>query len=96
MNTYTLGKVIRSNVAFAQSSTPVDPGGVTFKIKSPLGVTTTYVYGVDAEVVKDSTGNYHVDYEPDRQGVWSVRWQGTVSNKSAEESEFQIVESQFD
>jgi|SRR5882672_4345051 len=97
MNVYDLGDVVRSRVAFTNlASAAVDPGGVQFKIKSPLGAVTTYVYPVDSQLVKDSTGNYHVDVDADRQGVWVVRWVGTGSNKSASESAFQVGESQFD
>lgn len=97
MDTYDLGKVVRSAVAFTNvAGTAVDPGGVTFKVKSPLGVITTYVYLTDVEVVKDATGSYHIDLEPDSQGVWVVRWIGTGSNKTASEGSFQMIESQFD
>jgi hypothetical protein len=97
MNTYDIGAVVRSSVAFTDlAGTAVDPGGVTFKMKSPLGTITTYVFPADTQVVKDSTGKYHVDVEPDRQGIWSVRWAGTGANKSASESGFQVGESQFD
>lgn len=97
MNTYDLGVVVRLSAAFTNlAGAPVDPGGVTFKIKSPLGVITTYVYLVDGQLLKDSTGNYHVDFEPDKQGKWAVRWIGTSTNKGAEESFFQVGESQFD
>lgn len=97
MNVYDLGDVVRSTVAFTNlAGGAVDPGGVTFKLKSPLGVATTYVFPADLQIVKDSTGNYHVDLEPDRQGVWSVRWVGTGSNKAASESAFRVGESQFD
>lgn len=97
MNSYAIGQVVRIRAAFTNlSGAPVDPGGVTFKVKSPLGAVTTYNYPADTQVVKDSTGNYHVDFEPDRQGVWPVRWVGTGSNKGAGESAFLIAESQFD
>lgn len=38
-----------------------DPTVVTFKQRTPSGVETTYVYGTDAEVVRYSAGNFHVD-----------------------------------
>lgn len=97
MNTYALGVVVRCRAAFTNSAgTAVDPGVVTFKVKSPLGVITTYVYLTDPEVVKDSTGNYHVDVGGSRQGVWSYGSEGTGANATAGESEFKVSESQFD
>jgi len=97
MNSYDLGDVVRLTVAFTNlAGTAVDPGGVQFKIKSPLGVITIYNYPADTQVVKDATGNYHLDFEPDKQGIWAVRWAGTGSNKAASESSFEVTESQFD
>ncbi len=97
MNTHDIGDVVRISVAFTnQAGTPVDPGTVTVKVKTPIGLATTYVFGVDSGVIKDSTGNYHFDVEPAIQGVWAYRWEGAVSNKGAEENTFQIRESAFD
>jgi hypothetical protein len=74
----------------------VNPGTVSVKVKSPLGVITTYVYLTNPEVVKDSDGNYHIDIDPDRQGVWSVKWIGTGANKGSAKSRFKIDEDDFD
>jgi len=96
MNAYDSGDVVRMTVAFTnQSGTAVDPGAVAVKVKSPLGVKTTYNYPADG-VIKDSTGNYHFDIEPTVQGVWTYRWEGTIANKGAEENSFQVRESAFD
>lgn len=96
MNAYDSGDVVRMSVVFTnQTPVPVDPGAVAVKVKDPLGAKTTYNYPADG-VVKDSTGNYHKDIEPTIQGVWTYRWEGTISNKGAEESSFQVRESAFD
>ena len=96
MNFHDSGDVVRMSVTFTnQSGTAVDPGAVAVKVKNPLGVITIYNYPADG-VVKDSTGNYRFDIEPTVQGVWVYRWQGTVSNKAAEENSFQVRESAFD
>src|SRR5262245_15769254 len=97
MNVYDAGDVVRIKVTFTDlAGTPIDPGGVIARVKTPLGVKTTYTYGVDVALVKDSVGNYHIDIEPAIQGIWKYRWEGTISNKGAEESSFQIRESEFD
>ena len=97
MNIHDTGDVVRVNVAFTNlAGAPVDPGVVTVRIKNPVGVKTSYVYGIAVEVVKDSVGLYHMDLEPTIQGVWVYRWEGTVSNKGAEESSFEVKESEFD
>jgi len=96
MNSYDSGDVVRVAVTFTnQSGTAVDPGAVALKVKNPLGVITIYNYPADG-VIKDSTGNYHFDFDLTVQGKWVYRWQGTVSNKGAEENSFQVRESAFD
>jgi hypothetical protein len=96
-NTYTIGQVVRLRANF-QNATPtdVDPGTIQLKVKDPLGSVSTYVYGTDAEVIKDSAGNYHCDVEPAAQGVWKYRWEGLNSNKAAKENSFAVEESSFD
>ena len=69
-----------------------DPG----QGQGPLGEVSTYVYGTDAGVIKDSAGNYHIDVEPAAQGVWKYRWEGLNSNKAAKENSFAVEESSFD
>lgn len=67
-------------MAFANASgAAADPGTVTLKIRRENGLETTHVYGTDANVIKDSTGNYHYDIVLDQHGVWFFRWEGTVS-----------------
>lgn len=61
----------------------IDPTGLTFKLMSPTGTLTTYVYGTDAEVVKLSTGDYYVDVTPDESGRWRWRWVSTGSGRAS-------------
>jgi len=58
-------------------ATDVDPSTVTFKVYSPSGVTTTYVYATDAELIRLDTGDYYVDYVPNESGRWHYRWSST-------------------
>jgi hypothetical protein len=97
MDVFELGQVVRQNVTFKNlAGVAVDPGALTVKVKSPLGVVTTYVYGTDAQVVKDSEGNYHIDLDLDGQGVWSGKWIGTGANKGSKKFNFKIDEDEFD
>jgi len=73
----------------------VDPDTVKFLYTPPSGVTVELVYGTDAEVVKDSTGNYHVDLTPDEAGQWVYRWESTGSGQAAENGEFMVEPSAF-
>lgn len=60
----------------ASPPTAYDPATVRFVVKPPTGPRVTLVYGVDAVVVRDSTGVYHVDVELTAQGEWWVRAEG--------------------
>ena len=54
-----------------------DPTAITFKMLEPDGTVTTYVYGVDAELVKSATGIYYVDWTSDQAGRHLYRFIGT-------------------
>jgi hypothetical protein len=74
----------------------IDPTVVKFKVKNPnTNVITEYTYGTDAELVKDSTGNYHVDVSALVSGYWYYRFFATGTGESAEEHYFEVRESQF-
>jgi len=98
MNSYYPGAVVRIKGEFqnTDSLTYVDPGTITAKVKSPLGQTTIYQYGVDVGVIRDTQGKYSLALEPIIQGVWVYRWQGDGANKGSKEEFFQILESEFD
>src|SRR5207247_4798970 len=52
---------------------------------------TVLVYAVDVAVVKDSTGNYHVDLDTSVSGgTWDWRWEGLVTNQAAKEGKFYV------
>jgi len=93
---YYVGDKPRLTVTFTSGGVPVDPDALTVKVRNPANEVTTYVYGVDAEVVRDSIGVYHVDVSVDRSGTWRHRWEGTGSNQAAGESSFEVEDSYFD
>ena len=95
-NTYDVGDEVRLSAAFEKpANTPADPGTIVFKVKDPSGNITTYTYGSDAQLVKDSTGNYHVDVTIDEEGTWFYRFTGTGTVVAAGESFFYARESHF-
>ena len=59
----------------------------------PDATVTTYVNGTNAELVKDSTGKYHVDWTITQAGrhFWKVR--GTGAIVQAEGSSFAALRS---
>jgi len=95
-NTYDIGDVVRCSAAFTDADgAAADPTTLTFRWQTPAGVEASYVYGTDDELVKDGTGNYHVDLTIDNDGVWYHRFEGTGTNVAAAESYFVIQQSEF-
>lgn len=62
---------------------PVDPTTLTFAVTSPLGVTTTYTAGVDAEIVHEGQGLFRFDLALSTKGNWTYLW--TASGNIAAE-----------
>ena len=80
---------------FTVNGVRTDPTAVVFKIQDPSGNETTYTYGVDAALVKDSTGVYYVFYVMDEGGEWTVRFNGTGADYDAVEYSFNVNASVF-
>jgi len=96
-NLYQVGDKIRLSAAFTNlAEAAQDPGGVQFKILEPDGTLTTYVYSTDVELVKDSTGNYHVDWVIDQSGRHRYRFAGVTSGQAADEKEFNVQKTRFE
>ncbi len=88
---YDKGDLIRCSAAFTDAGgSAADPDVIIFKFTTPPGVTTTYIYDTDVELVKDSTGNYHVDVDGNAEGTWHYRFHSTGSGQAADESLFQV------
>ena len=91
---YDLGDLVRCSAAFTNSAgTALDPTAVIVKVKAPDGTVTTYTYGTDPEVVRDSAGNYHIDVDADASGTWYYRFHATGTGQSADEAAFFIQPS---
>lgn len=88
---YDIGQLVRSSVTFEVSGTPTDPGGVFVEYRSPSGVETTLEYGTDAALVKDDTGDYHVDIDADEGGDWYGRWYSTGNGQAAKQFSFKVA-----
>jgi hypothetical protein len=96
INSYDKGDVIRLSAVFTNSAgTAIDPAVVLFSFINPAGTQTTYTYGTDAELVKDSTGNYHVDVDADTEGLFYYRFYSTGTGKAAAEGQLFIKETIF-
>lgn len=95
--TYDTNDEVRLSAEFRNNSGVLaDPSSVTFKIKLPDGTITSYVYGVDVSVVKDSVGLFHMDFNvSDDTGIFFYRVEGGGSLRAASESKFTVKVSQF-
>jgi uncharacterized protein YfaS (alpha-2-macroglobulin family) len=90
LNIYEVGQRVRCAVTFTVNGTNTDPTTVKAKVKDPSGNITTYTYGSDTELVKDVTGQYHIDVDTDERGEWHIRFEGTGTCMAVEESAFRV------
>lgn len=73
----------------------IDPTNVFVKYRSPAGTVTPLQYGVDAALVKDAVGRYHVIVDATTPGKWWYRFYATGTGKAAKETYFEVAESAF-
>jgi hypothetical protein len=92
-NSYALGKVVRVEGTFAQNGIAVDPTTVSVVLRRPDGIKRTYVYGTDAEVIRQATGIYYLEYPTVLAGQHWYRWSSTGNGASAGEKAFVIEPS---
>jgi hypothetical protein len=96
-NSYDKGNLVRVSVTFkTPTGTPVDPSVVVCQVEDPLGTTTTNTYTtIGGSIAKTGTGAYYYDVDGDMTGIWKYRWYSTGTGQSADESLFEINESEF-
>lgn len=80
---------------YDENSALTDPTTLTFMIREPCGTITTYIYGTDAELVKDSVGKYHVYWDCVTAGHYDWRYEADGTVVAAEESHFSVRRSIF-
>ncbi len=88
---YDLGDTRRLSAAFTVSAAATDPTTLTFKMREPDGVVTTRVWETDNELVRDSLGNFHVDWLIAKVGKHYYRWIGTGAAAEADTGEFEAL-----
>ena len=94
MNAYDIGDTVRLSVVFTVASVATDPTTVIARVQTPSG-TTVYEYGIDAALVKDAVGSYHIDANPSVAGNYIYRFEGTGSASAATEASFTVRLSAF-
>lgn len=96
---HQIGDTVRITVSFRglADGALTDPTTVTVKTKvHKSGDVTAYVYGTDAEVVKDSTGVFHFDLTFAEAGTHFWRFAGTGAVQAATEGSFEVEPSEFE
>jgi len=89
-NIYSKYTLVRMSAIFSE-----EPTTVTFKIEGPTKQVTTYVYGTDTELVKDSVKHYHADKIPDLSGDYYYTFIGTGACAVSEFSHFTVRDAPF-
>jgi hypothetical protein len=86
-----IGDLVRLTVTFADlNGNLLDPTAVTLSIKEPSGVVTSFQYGRDAFVVRESAGKYYMDFAPSMEGLHTFRFAGSGAVTAAEEKMFYV------
>lgn len=86
---YVIGNKIRITGTITDlEGTAVDPTTLEIEVRDPAGKVTTYTYGEDEEVVRDSTGVYYLDLLPNLPGPWRYYWLGEGENQVASNGSF--------
>lgn len=91
MTQFVTGDSVELRASFTDASDAfVDPDVVDFSVIDPNDVRTDYTYVTDVELVKEDVGRYLVYVLLDTHGYWRVRWAGTGTLASAEETSITV------
>lgn len=95
---FEIGDGLRLTCTFRNAAgTKADPTTVSMKKKvHKTGTPSTLVYGTDVEVVKDSTGVYHVDVAFAEAGTHFFKWYGTGAVQAVKSVEVEVGASEFE
>lgn len=62
------------NATPTKDDPPADPSTLTLRLYLPNGSIINYVYGTDAQPIRDSQGYYHGDYVITQRGQHRYSW----------------------
>lgn len=93
---HDVGDLVPLRAAFTNAAgAATNPATVTFRVARPNGTVTSYVYGTDAALVRESPGNYLVEVLADEAGYWQYRFEGTGAVAQSEDGLFVVDPSVF-
>lgn len=94
---YDVGDRVRLSIEIRDTDVEgdplTDPDFLRFTMKEPNGGLTEFIFGQDAEVVKDGVGLYHVAWDITQAGTHWSRFAASGSIGAAEERGFKVRES---
>lgn len=94
--TFDVGDLVRCTGTFREvNNALIDPDEVFFKFRNPNGLVTTYTYGTDTQLKRDSVGLFHVDLNASIAGTWYYRFYSTGAAQAADEESFEVAPSVF-
>lgn len=77
-NGYEVGAVVRIRAVFKDTAgNLVDPTTVALRVRPPGETVTLYVYGQNADLVRETLATYRFDVELSKGGEWKYRWIST-------------------
>lgn len=77
-------------VITGESGSPIDPDVLTFEMHTPDGQVTTYVYGTDPGLVRDSLGVFHVYWDCTQNGLHRYSFVASGSIAAVQDGIFQV------
>jgi hypothetical protein len=93
-NQYQPRQRIRTTGRFRAAGAYADPTTITVKLADPHGILTTFLYGLDPEVVRDAVGRYHMDLTTgSTPGRWVYRYEGDGAVEAGDEEGFRVMTS---
>lgn len=75
------------------TNTVADPTQLLFSIKEPDGETTSFTWGIDDEIVQESTGTFYLDWDADQVGLHHYKWQANGAVQLGKSGAFNVKES---
>ena len=94
--TYDRGETIRINNIYTDIDDDLyDPSSIELRIYTPSGTLISTVTYAATEIIKDSTGTYHYDYDiPDDAivGWWITKWIATGSFTDVSKNQFKVAD----
>lgn len=85
---YDIGDLARLEFSFTNlAGAAADPSSVTASVRSPSGTVTDYEVTA-GQIVRDGTGEYHLDVEVTEEGDWTYSGVGTGAIQATVEGSF--------